>query len=167
MLLGASPAPEETPAPEPSALPSPAPSARCPGAAEPVARFAALDADPDADVDDAVAAASSVSDAYALCAAFAAARGNLENLHDMQVRSAYYHYAAGRLYFIAEAYSQAHAQLDAARGLVAETIADNRSAFRAQALAVRDAATGLIRRIPVPTGVSTAPAITPATALPK
>ncbi len=162
----------------PDAPPSPAPSARCKDAAEPLERYQTAAGDPD-ETFAAVAPALDVSQAYDRCAAFAAARGNAEDLHDMQVRAAYYRYVAGRIFFIAEDYSQAREQLDDARKLVADTIAWTEAAanevpgsrresrYRPAALTVRDAANALLAKIPVPTGISTAPATTPATGEPK
>ncbi len=151
-------------------------------AAQSVEAYDALSKDPEAPLEDAIAAALSASEAFRKCAVFASVRGNVEDLHLMQVSAAQYRYAAGRLSFAAGDYSQARVQLNAARDLVAETIAwqrpavpdqpvqsaqERQSDYRASALAVRDAASALLAKIPVPTGVSTAPATTPATSEPK
>jgi len=174
LLLGAGPSAH--------ASASPDPTQRCAAAAQPVEIYDALSKDPDAPLDDAIAAALGASEAFRKCAVFASVRGNVEDLHFMQVSAAHYRYEAGRLSFASGDYSQARVQLNGARDLVAETIAwqrpampdqpaqsaqERQSIYRASGVAVRDAANALLAKIPVPTGVSTAPATTPATGAPK
>jgi hypothetical protein len=160
-LLGAT-----TPMPGPTA--SPFLDARCPHAIPAVESYDALAKDPDLLPNGVIAAALDASAAYDKCATFAATRGNLEGVHYAQVRSATYHYDAGGLYFASDDYAQARRELGIARALVQDTLAwPKTSLFRADALALRDAADALLAKIPVPTGLSTAPAITPATSAPK
>jgi hypothetical protein len=154
--LGASPAPGASPLAE----------ASCPHAAPEVDAYDALAMSPGVPADDVIAAALDASGAYDRCAAFASTRGYVEDLHYAQVRSARYHYAAGRLYFSSGDYAQARRELGIARALVADTIDwmhPSASKYRAEALAVRDDAGALLAKIPLPTGISTAPARTPAT----
>jgi len=154
-LLGA------TPTPAPTA--SPFLDARCPHAIPAVQTYEALAKDPDLLPGGVIAAALDASAAYDKCATFAATRGNVEDLNYAQIRSATYHYDAGGLYFASEDYAQARRELSIARTLVQNTLEWRQtSRFRADAIAVRDAADALLAKIPLPTGISTAPAITPA-----
>ena len=143
---------------------SPFLDARCPHAIPAVETYEALAKDPDLLPNGVIAAALDASAAYDKCATFAGTRGNIEDVHYAQVRSAMYHYDAGRLYFSSDDYAQARRELGIARALVQDTLAwPKTSLFRADALALRDAADTLLAKIPVPTGLSTAPAIRPAT----
>jgi hypothetical protein len=159
-LLGAAPAPSPTA--------SPFLDPRCPHAIPAAEAYDALAKDPDLLPAGVIAAALDASAAYDKCATSAATRGNLEDLHYAHVRSATYHYDAGRLYFSTDDYAQARRELGIARALVQDTLDSPKpSLFRADALALRDAADALLAKIPVPTGLPTAPAITTATPAPK
>lgn len=160
LCLGASPAPFVPASPAASPLGDP----RCTAATQPIAAYEALATDPETPDDDVIAAARSVSLAYDHCAVFSSVRGNNEDARLMLVRAAQYRYYAGDRYFEAGDYAQARAELNAARGMLKDTIAvQPPSRYRAFALSVRDAADALIQKIPVPTGISTAPATVPAT----
>jgi len=154
---------------EPTAQPPATPPAetRCAQAASAIAAYDAVANDAGTSSDDAATAALSVSAAYDKCAAFASARGEVADLQYLQVRSAHYHYVAANLYFSADDYPRVHEQLEIALALIENAIADRRSQSHAAALGVRSEVNALYAKIPVPTGISTAPATYPARSAPR
>lgn len=94
----------------------------CPAAVDPVQRYTAFVNDPKALADDAVAAANRIAAVYDLCATGYRANGNIELVHYAEVRSAQYHFAAGRLLRLEENNDAARAAFAAALQGVRETI---------------------------------------------